>query len=221
MLPGERQRLLPGLMAAAAVSRNANAVRLRITLEYIEPAPFRVVDVPLTFTLAKLHEVIQGLFGWEDSHLWCFEVSGQRFELPDPEALWYPGWKKIRDARRFTLSRAVREATGQMLYTYDFGDNWLHRIEFVRVFRVENPGSLPAFVEGKWAAPPEDCGGPFGFMDFREALADPSHEEHEHLREWYGRPFDSEDIGEARIEDGLARLRRASASRRRKTKPRG
>lgn len=208
------------MMPIVAIPRGSNAVRLRITLEYIEPAPFRVVDVPLTFSLAKLNAVIQELFGWEDSHLWSFEVSGKRVELPDPEALWYPGGKQVLDARRFTVSRAVREAGGAMLYTYDFGDNWLHRIEFSQVLRVERPLTLPVFVEGKWAGPPEDCGGPFGFMDFKEAMADPSHEEHEHLSEWYGRPFDPEDLDEPRIQRALAHLRQVSRKRPRKTKAR-
>lgn len=206
-----------------APPRGANAVRVRITLEQIEPAPFRVADVPLTLSLAGLHPVIQELFGWEDCHLWNYEVGGQRVELPDPEALWYPGGDRILDARRFTLSRAVREAGGSMLYTYDFGDNWVHRVEFVQVFRVEEPLDLPVFVEGEWAGPPEDCGGPYSFMDFKDAMADTSHEEHDQMREWYGRPFDLAEVGEACIRDGLAALRaaRRKAKRRRKTGRRG
>ena len=205
-------------MAAVAVPRGANAVRLRITLEHIEPAPFRVADVPLTFPLATLHEVIQLLFGWENCHLWSFEVAGERVELPIRERVWVPDEIPALDARRFTLSRAVREGGGGMFYTYDFGDDWVHRIDFVEVFRVQDPQSLPAFIEGKWAAPPEDCGGPYGFMDFKEAMADPAHEEHEHLREWYGRPFDPANIGEDRIQRVLAGARSAVAQRRRKTK---
>lgn len=205
---------------ADAASTGANAVRLRITLAHVERAPVRVVDVPLRWTLAALHDVIQVIFGWEDCHLWSFEVGGRRVELPDRQALEYPGGHRILDARRCTMSRCVREACDGMFYTYDFGDDWLHRIEFVQVFRVENPLDLPAFIEGEWAGPPEDCGGPFGFMDFLEAMDDPSHEEHEHLREWYGRPFDHVDIGVPHIEDGLAHLRRKSRPRRRKAQRR-
>lgn len=207
-------------MAVGAIPRDANAARLRITLEHIEPAPFRVMDVPLNFTLAKLHELIQWLFGWEDCHLWSFEVGGARVELSDPDALRYPGGVRTLDARRFTLLRAIREGDGRMRYTYDFGDDWVHRIDSVKVFRVEKPLDLPAFIEGAWAGPPEDVGGPFGFMDFKEAMEDPSHEEHDHFREWYGRPFDDADIGEERIRSGLAYLRRRNRSRRRKAKRR-
>jgi hypothetical protein len=46
-------------------------------------------------------------------------------------------------------------------------------------------------LEGERACPPEDCGGPWGFTDDLEALADPKHEEHEELLGWRG-PFDPE-----------------------------
>ncbi|MFF4622060.1 IS1096 element passenger TnpR family protein [Nonomuraea jabiensis] len=36
------------------------------------------------------------------------------------------------------------------------------------------------------ASPPEDCGGTWGYREFRAALADPRHEEHEHLVRWAG-----------------------------------
>lgn len=40
--------------------------------------------------------------------------------------------------------------------------------------------------------PPEDCGGPRGYANFLEALADKSHEEHEDVKNWIGAKFDSE-----------------------------
>jgi hypothetical protein len=39
----------------------------------------------------------------------------------------------------------------------------------------------PACVEGVRACPPEDVGGPHGYMDYLEALRDPSHPEHEEM----------------------------------------
>ena len=35
---------------------------------------------------------------------------------------------------------------------------------------------MPACLAGKGACPPEDCGGPCGYTDPKEALADPRHE---------------------------------------------
>ena len=48
----------------------------------------------------------------------------------------------------------------------------------------------PVFVDGARRCPPEDVGGPDGFMDFLEAILDPAHEEHRAMLDWYGGPFD-------------------------------
>ncbi|MEQ8784586.1 MAG: hypothetical protein RIE06_33430 [Roseibium album] len=48
---------------------------------------------------------------------------------------------------------------------------------------------MPVFIDGKWRTPTEDIGGAPGFEMFLEAMADPSHEEHENLADWYGKPF--------------------------------
>ncbi|MGI8782647.1 MAG: IS1096 element passenger TnpR family protein [Acidobacteriota bacterium] len=34
--------------------------------------------------------------------------------------------------------------------------------------------------------PPEDCGGPWGYADFLEAIGNPEHERHEEFVEWVG-----------------------------------
>jgi hypothetical protein len=47
-------------------------------------------------------------------------------------------------------------------------------------------------LSGKRACPPEDVGGPWGYENFLEALADPKHPDHEDLAEWCGGPLDPE-----------------------------
>ena len=37
--------------------------------------------------------------------------------------------------------------------------------------------------------PPEDVGGPWGYGEFLEAIADPSHERHRELKEWFADDF--------------------------------
>jgi hypothetical protein len=46
-------------------------------------------------------------------------------------------------------------------------------------------------LEGERACPPEDVGGPWGFVEYLEAIADPKHERHEELLEWRG-TFDAD-----------------------------
>ena len=40
------------------------------------------------------------------------------------------------------------------------------------------------------ACPPEDVGGPPGYMDFLLAMRDPSHQQHADHWRWWGAPFD-------------------------------
>src|SRR5712671_3053157 len=42
----------------------------------------------------------------------------------------------------------------------------------------------PRCIAGKRACPPEDCGGPWDYAEFLEAIRDPKHERHEELPEW-------------------------------------
>lgn len=45
-------------------------------------------------------------------------------------------------------------------------------------------------LDGANAYPPEDVGGSWGYEHLLAVLADSTHEEHEHLSRWIGRPVD-------------------------------
>ena len=161
--PGKgRSSRAPRPGATGSAAKAADAVRLRITLQYIKPAPWRVVDVPLGSALVSLHDVIQAAFGWEDCHLWQFLLAGKRAGIPDSED------PECADAGRVQLSRWLTPRAKERAYIYDFGDDWLHRIQTESRFRAEDLSALPEFVKGAWAAPPEDCGGPMGFAVLKD-----------------------------------------------------
>ncbi len=80
---------------------------------------------------------------------------------------------------------------------------------------VEPGRAYPACVGGKRACPPEDSGGPWGFAEMLEALADPGDERHAEFRDWIGE-FDPEAFSVAAAE---VRLRAWFAPRTRR--PRG
>lgn len=55
-------------MAKKANAANALIYQLKITLRDSKPPIWRRVLVPGTFSLYKLHSVIQVAMGWDDSH---------------------------------------------------------------------------------------------------------------------------------------------------------
>ncbi len=73
----------------------SSIARLKVTLDDVEPAVIRRLEVPLDLRLDRLHLLLQGVLGWTNSHLWEFRARDIGWGLPDPE--WDRG---PLDARR-------------------------------------------------------------------------------------------------------------------------
>src|SRR3546814_3109877 len=58
-------------------------------------------------------------------------------------------------------------------YLYDFGDGWEHTIKIERLVDAVPGVIYPRLIEATGRCPPEDIGGPWGYGDFLEAIADP------------------------------------------------
>jgi hypothetical protein len=93
---------------------------------------------------------------------------------------------------RVTRLDSIAVAGSKIAYTYDFGDDWRHEIVVEKVLPADEVATVPACIGGRRACPPEDCGGPWGYRELLEVLADPTHPERAAHREWIGRPFDPE-----------------------------
>src|SRR5437762_13830600 len=101
---------------------NGRIYQMTVTLKGIRPPIWRRVQVPGTLPLARLHEVIQTVFGWTDSHLHQFVVADKTYGQPDDFD------QPVEDESGITLARAIGTRTKRFLYVYDFGDNWEHEI---------------------------------------------------------------------------------------------
>lgn len=159
-----------------------NTVRVQVMLRDVEPAVARVIDVPASATLPELHELLQAAIGWTDSHLHQFVTPQATYGMVIPGEEMWP-----EDQRDETGARLADLGT-RFEYLYDFGDGWTHDVEV-----LGRGGPTPGCVDGHGACPPEDCGGPGGYAELLDVLADPAHPDHDHLRGWTGnrlRPFD-------------------------------
>jgi hypothetical protein len=171
--------------------------RIKIELRDIKPKIWRLVDVPLSTTLMGLHDIIQVAMGWNDSHLFEFQIGDKVYSEPYSDDELYE--RKIFKAKGIRLKSLVDRGVEQFIYIYDLGDYWRHDITIESVYDGKEEVEYPVFVDGAKRCPPDDVGGPPGFMDFLEAVMDKTHEEHRRMIEWYGGPFDPNDINEVHI----------------------
>lgn len=161
--------------------------QLHVELEYIRPAIWRRLWVPGKLSLAKLDQVIQVAMGWMNSHLHAFDIGDVRYTRPSPD---WPD-EDERDERRFDLAGALADGTTEFVYTYDFGDDWRHHVRVEAILAPDEKNSRATCIAGANACPPEDVGGPPGYEEFLQVMADPNDPEHRHTWDWYGGPFDA------------------------------
>lgn len=179
-------------------------VRLKITLDDVEPAVLRRIEVPLTIRLDRLHLALQAAMGWTDSHLYEIRARDVGWGIPDPD--WGDG---PFDARKARLGDVFEDVGGKTLkYLYDFGDGWEHTIRIERILDATPGIAYPRLIEATGRCPPEDVGGPWGYAEFLEAMADPRHERHAECVEWIGESFDPSAIDIERHAQALAALAR-------------
>lgn len=193
-------------------------LELHVSLRHIEPAIWRRVRVPAALSLGVLHDVLQTLFGWEDSHLHQFEVGHLRF------AAIYEEDEMLSIDEEGAPLGAVAQVGGELVYLYDFGDDWFHDIKVERVAEpalaaaaasAPRPGkkvgkSVPSSpllcLDGKRASPPEDSGGPHRYPEMLKAIANPKHPQHDELTDWIDEDFDPEHFDIVATNKALATL---------------
>ncbi len=161
-------------------------VRIKIALDNVKPTVLRRIEVPVSVKLDTLHEMIQAIMPWDNYHSYDFRVRETCWGIPIPELedFGFP----VADARKATLAQALSEPNFKTLrYIYDSGDDWRHTIKVERRFAAELWDTFPRLIGAKGRCPPEDCGGPWGYAEYLEAMSDPHHPRHTELVGWLGR----------------------------------
>ncbi|MEU4551478.1 pRiA4b ORF-3-like protein [Micromonospora violae] len=167
-LPAKRRKSAPP----------APVYQIKVGLRGAKPPIWRRLELPADTSLAALHDIIQVAFGWNDSHLHVFETAYGDFGVADRE-LGY------RAEAPVTLEQVASGVGDRFSYTYDFGDGWEHEIVVEKVL-PRQAIAYPRCTGGRRAAPPDDCGGVWGYAELVEVLGDPSHPEHGDRLDWLG-----------------------------------
>jgi hypothetical protein len=147
--------------------------------------------------------------GWADYHLHHFQIGGTLYGEPSPEDRDMSSEDKVKIA---TLAIDGERA---FEYVYDYGDNWRCAIVLEALTPVIAGVTYPRLVDGARRGPPEDVGGPWGYLEFLQAIADPKHERHAELTEWIGEDFGPDDFNIDEINRALARLAPQTTRRKR------
>ena len=191
-----------------ASSEDAIAI-LRIELEDIEPLIWRRVAVRTSMNLKAVHSVIQAAMGWLDYHLWELTANERKYGILIPND---PDWnRRIKNAATTKLSALLTAGVTEIGYIYDIGDNWRHRIIVEKLKPAEPGAQYPQFLGGERRCPPEDCGGLPGYYDFLDNIASKQSKKRKAALDWYGRPYDPDDIDEQQV---VITLKRIANSRR-------
>lgn len=146
---------------------------IKVFLYEVEPQIWRRFSVPGTYTFAQFHRVIQKAMGWNDEQDHQFRHGKGRHlkeVISNTREQVGPG-DDFTDEAEITVAEFVgrRRLPIRLMYRYDFFDDWTHELV---IEEESDEGNTPMMLAGERACPPEDCGGPFGYRECMEGLAE-------------------------------------------------
>ncbi len=148
---------------SAKVPATVRVYQLKVSLRAITPMIWRRLLVTSDTTIAQLHGVLQIAMGWEDLHLHQFRIHGKAY------GIYRDGGISFADNPHEVTLAAFRLRKGErFVYEYDMGDYWQHDIRVEQVLPLEPGKTYPVCIAGDGDCPPEDCGGPWGYMSLME-----------------------------------------------------
>lgn len=180
--------------------KNDSILQFKMTLQEIEPALWRRIQIAEQCSFWDLHVAIQDAMGWKDCHLHHFEVidpdtsEKQLMGIPDEDGFddnTLPGWD-------YRVVDYVQK-NNQMIYLYDYGDSWYHLIECEGLQEKLPDKKYPVCLAGERACPPEDVGSIPGYYDFVAIMKDKNHEEYPSMKAWFGEGYDPEKFDAKKV----------------------
>jgi hypothetical protein len=186
--------------------------RIRVDLAQARPPIWRRLEVRSDLTLDVVHQVLQAAYGWADAHLHRFALGGHPFDRHTQVFLCPYEVEEGEDeglpAAEVRLDEALAEPGDVLRYAYDYGDSWdlTLKLEEVRPAAADSPAAVA--VDGRRAAPPENCGGFTDADDLATVLDDPARFEVDEVNEALRSPYVvvSDHAVDPRVVDLMRRL---------------
>ena len=92
-------------------------------------------------------------------------------------------------AKDVTLDETLSEPGDVLQYCYDYGDSWDLIIALESVIPLGESAPVAMCIDGRRAAPPEDCGGLREAAELAEVLEDPTHFDLDEINQSLNDPY--------------------------------
>ena len=143
----------------ACLEESTPIVQLKVRLLGLSPMIWRRILVPESATLRELHGILQVCMGWEGIHLYYFDIYAVHYGAFDLDA----------ESPDLPLSAFRFREHERFAYLYDMGDYWEHEVRIEKFLERDPKKTYPVCIGGSGACPPEDCGGPPGYLECQDA----------------------------------------------------
>lgn len=184
--------------------------RLRVDLDGSKPPIWRRLELVSDLRLDEVHEALMCAFEWHGHHLHEFRMAGdprtaERF-VPDEDLDDGTPETTVR------LDQLLAKAGDRLHYMYDFGDDWSHTLRLEEILAYDASRPRARVVGGRRAAPPDDCGGIYGYDALLATIADSTHPQHDEMTEWFAQfvddpsTFDPSTVDLAALDEEMREL---------------
>jgi Plasmid pRiA4b ORF-3-like protein len=133
--------------------------QFHVVLQGISPLSWRRLLLRSDMSLATLHAALQIVFAWSDEHLHYFRIHGKEY---GGTRLGGPHFGD--DPRHVSLGQLHLHRGERFTYVYNFIDDWVCALRLEAVLPLDSGCRYPICLGGKRAAPPEDCGGAWAYL---------------------------------------------------------
>ena len=171
------------------------------------PLIWRQILVNKDTTFFELHHIIQIVMGWDNYHMFEFNLEGYRIgQVDEDEKSNGYGSDQLLDSTTVKLNDVITHQKDIINYLYDFGDGWRHQIKVEKLYDIDNNKKYPTCIDGQMNCPPEDCGGIGSFYDCLDALKDKAHPDHKEIAKWFKKKYDIEKFDKEKVNRKLKGL---------------
>lgn len=190
--------------------------QLYLKLEDYKPKIWRRIQIMNNIKFSRLGYIIMTLFEMQASHLYEFEIDilenlkrknnsliesfsnfdddfkKMRFGIPDEDNIYdfnnREGYERLRDATEVYVKHYFCYENDEMIFKYDFGDNWIIKVKLEKIFEDKKTEGkeFPRVIDGQGYGIIENCGGTGGLEEIRKAYSLKKGNEYKNYSEWLG-----------------------------------